>query len=170
MAEVTGHRVAIFILLSLVFVLLFTYYEFDSTIPSTMVVLYGQVIRTSTQSAARKAVETARRSTIPKLYSYTSKSMYYDTDLVIVYNLSEYDIESLRERDKMKIVVSNTFDTSEGHFVVRQEMVEAAQVEIIATIFVLLIWFFGVAAFAGPIMTFVILPIERMVRLLGIVC
>jgi class 3 adenylate cyclase len=166
MAEVTGQRVGIFILLSLLFVLLFTYYEVDSTIPSTMVVLHGQVIRTSKQSAARKAVETARLSAIPKLYSYTSNSTFYGTYLDIVYNLSEYDIESLREREKLKIVVNNTLGTSQGYFVVRQEMVQAAQVEIIATIFVLLIWFFGVAAFAGPIMTFVILPIERMVRLL----
>jgi class 3 adenylate cyclase len=167
MAEVTGQRVGIFILLSLVFVFLFTYYEVDSTIPSTMVVLHGQVIRTTRQSAARKAVETARRSAIPKLYSYASNSTFYGTSLAIVYNVSEYNIESLREREKMKVVVNNTFGISEGYFVVRQEMVQSTQVEIIATIFVLLIWFFGVASFAGPIMTFVILPIERMVRLLG---
>lgn len=63
--------------------------------------------------------------------------------------------------------MSNSNGTSEGYFVIRDEQVQDAQIEIIATIFVLLIWFFGVAAFAGPIMTFVIIPIERMVRLLG---
>jgi class 3 adenylate cyclase len=167
MAEVTGQRVGIFILLSLLFVLLFTYVESDSSTPSTMVVLHGQVIRTSAQPIARKAVDTARRSSIPFLYSYRSNSTYYGTNLSLTFDLTKYDVDDLREREKLKIIVNNTLGTSEGFFVVRQEMIEAAQVEIIATVFVLLIWFLGVAAFAGPIMTFVILPIERMVRLLG---
>lgn len=167
MAEVTGQRVSIFILLSLLFVLLFTYDEINSTRPSTMVVLHGQVIRTSAQPLAEKAVDTAHRIVIPNLYSYTSNSTYYGTSLSLSYNLSQVDVDSLREREKLKIVVNNTFGTSEGLFVVREEVVQQAQIEVIATVFVLLIWFFGVTAFAGPIMTFVILPIERMVRLLG---
>ncbi|KAL3916282.1 MAG: hypothetical protein SGILL_005246 [Bacillariaceae sp.] len=167
MAEVTGQRVGIFILLSLLFVLLFTYYEFDSTRPSTMVVLHGQVIRTSAEPVAQKAVETARRSAVPHLYYYRSNSTFYDTSLSLAYNVSGENVAKLRDRERMKIIVQNDLGTSEGFFVLRQEQVQAAQVELIATIFVLLIWFFGVASFAGPIMTFVILPIERMVRLLG---
>jgi class 3 adenylate cyclase len=167
MAEVTGQRVGIFTLLSLLFVLLFTYYEFDSTRPSTMVVLHGQVIRTSTEPIARKAVDTARRSVIPNLYFFRSNSTFYDTSLSLVYNVTGENAAELRDRERMKITVRNDLGTSEGFFVVKKEQVQAAQVELIATVFVLLIWFFGVASFAGPIMTFVILPIERMVRLLG---
>ncbi|KAG7368756.1 adenylate cyclase [Nitzschia inconspicua] len=167
MAEVTGQRVGLFILLSLLFAMLFTYVEFDSTKPSTMVVLHGQVIQTSAQTIARKAVETARLSSVPYLYLFKSNSTYYGTDFSLTFNLSEYDVDSLRDREKMRIVINNTLGTSEGFFVVRQDTVQSAQVELIATFFVLLVWFFGVAAFTGPIMTFVILPIERMVRLLG---
>jgi hypothetical protein len=65
MAEVTGQRVVVFILLSLLFVFLFTYYEKNSTRPSTMVVLHGQTTRTE-QSLARRAVDIARQSVIPK--------------------------------------------------------------------------------------------------------
>lgn len=66
MAENTGERVGIFILLSLLFVLLFTYHEPDSTRPSTMVVLYGQTIRSQAPDSARKAVDTARLNAIPR--------------------------------------------------------------------------------------------------------
>ncbi len=66
MAEVTGERVGIFILLSLLFVLLFTYGEDDSTRPSTMVVLHGQTIRSQMPTSARKAVDTARLNAIPR--------------------------------------------------------------------------------------------------------
>jgi class 3 adenylate cyclase len=78
-----------------------------------------------------------------------------------------FDASTLRDREKMRILVNNSLGTSEGYFVIKKEQVHAAQIEFVATIFVLLIWFFGVASFAGPIMTFVIIPIERMVRLLG---
>lgn len=66
MAEVTGQRVGIFILFSLLFVLLFTYYEIDSTQPSTMVVLHGQTIRSRVQTVARRAVDAARQNAVPK--------------------------------------------------------------------------------------------------------
>lgn len=103
----------------------------------------------------------------PSIYYYASNSSYYETEISVEYNIADYDASTLRERDRLRIVVNHTLGFSEGYFVIRQQQVEAAQIEIVATIFVLLIWFFGVAAFAGPIMTFVIIPIERMVRLLG---
>jgi hypothetical protein len=39
--------------------------------------------------------------------------------------------------------------------------------QLCVTIFILLVWFFGVTAFAGPVMTLVVIPIERMIRLLA---
>ena len=44
---------------------------------------------------------------------------------------------------------------------------EGALASLLSTIFILFVWFFGVTAFAGPVMVLVVIPIERMVRLLG---
>jgi hypothetical protein len=66
MAENTGERVGVFILLSLLFVLMFNYQENDSTRPSTMVVLHGQTTRSQLPTSARKAVDTARKNAIPR--------------------------------------------------------------------------------------------------------
>ena len=40
---------------------------------------------------------------------------------------------------------------------------------LVTTIFILIVWIIGVIAFAGPIMTLVVEPIERMVLLLSMV-
>ncbi len=109
---------------------------------------------------------TSRLELSLSIYYYASNSSSYETELSVEFDSADY-AKTLRDREKMRILVNNSFGMSEGCFVIRDEQVQAAQIEIIATIFVLLIWFFGVAAFAGPIMTFVIIPIERMVRLLG---
>jgi len=62
---------------------------------------------------------------------------------------------------------NNITMTSVGWFVYRQEQRNKAIVQLMSTIFILLLWLFGVTAFAGPVMVLVVLPIERMVRLLG---
>ena len=49
----------------------------------------------------------------------------------------------------------------------RNENVQSAVVEFVATIFILMAWFLGVTALSGPVMMLVVIPIERMVRLLG---
>jgi len=167
MAEVTGQWVATIILIGLILTILFTYQERDSTRPSTMVILHGQIARSGSVTMAEKAVNTSVNSVIPDLYDYKGDVDVLGRTLSLRYDPG-IDVQSLRQREKLRIVVKDASGgRSEGFFENKQEKREEALVELLMTIFVLVVWFLGVTAFAGPVMTLVITPIERMVRLLG---
>jgi hypothetical protein len=157
MRERTGQRVAIGVLLALVFTVVFTYTESNTTHPTTMVVLHEQTMNSQFQM---DALYSARNTSTPDLYKYKP----VDGDLI------DFGLEgkTLRKREKLEVTVTdNATQTSVGTFDFRQERVEEAWTEIVATFFIILVWFFGVTAFAGPVMSLVVVPIERMVRLLG---
>ena len=160
MRELTGQRVAIGIIIALVLTVLFTYSENDATRPSTMIVLHNQTMNNNYAAASLNA---ARDSSIPDLYQYVFANGTTQNFTVIGENP-----ENLRDREILKIAVvdSHGFQTV-GFFAYRDEKKNQALVELCATVFILLVWFFGVTAFAGPVMTLVVVPIERMVRLLG---
>lgn len=164
MAEVTGQWVATIVVLGLILTLLFTYQERDATRPSTMAVLHGQIMLSDNESMARRAVETSINAVIPKLYSLESSTNL--SGEIIKQSNPDLDGE-LRARDKLQIKVTDSRGETLGIFDNRGEKKDQALVELLLTFFVLCIWFLGVTAFAGPVMTLVITPIERMVRLLG---
>jgi hypothetical protein len=126
-----------------------------------MIVLHNQ---TANEEYALQSLQAARESSIPDLYEYTLSSgekMNFPVS-------ADENPDDLREREKFRISVDGTIGNKTiGYFAYRQERVNEAWVQIITTIFILLIWLFGVTAFAGPVMTLVVIPIERMVRLLG---
>ncbi|KAL3921868.1 MAG: hypothetical protein SGILL_002519 [Bacillariaceae sp.] len=155
MRELTGQRVAIGTLLALICTVLFTYTEASTTWPTAMVVLHEQTMYSDFQA---QAVSVAVNTTLPELY------MYQPADGS---SIDIADDSNLRERDKLVITVTGSTGTSTGWFDFRSATQQAATVDIVATIFILVFWFFGVTAFSGPVMLLVITPIERMVRLLG---
>jgi len=161
MRELTGQRVAVGIVIALVVTVLFTYSEINSTSFATMIVLHEQ-----TQDVAFKnvSIDAARNSTVPELFSYTDANG----------DVSNYALgdgtkpHELRNREIMSITIADPQNmTTEGLFDIRQTRYDSALVELIDTIFILIIWFFGVTAFAGPVMVLVVTPIERMIRLLS---
>ena len=161
MRELSGQRVAMGIILSLIVTVLLTYTENNATRPSTMIVLHTQ---TEHSSFAEKSLEAARMSSIPDLYSYK-----FANNTIQTFELfGDEHPDKLRDREKIKISVEG-FDgnVTTGYFSYRNERQEEALVSLLSTIFVLLVWFFGVTSFAGPVMILVVVPIERMVRLLG---
>ena len=171
MAVLTGQRVATFLLVSLLLGLIFTYTENDSTDLSTMVMLHGQTTSTDHEYFALKAVDTARHSTLQTLFNYTSTSVKYNTstseEYNITFNFSFENKPQLWAYEIKKITVFNEWGNSTGFFDLTKEAEKSAIVELLLLAFVLVIWFFGVAAFAGPIMQFVVIPIERAVKLLS---
>lgn len=169
MRELTAQRVALGIIIALVLTVLFTYTEEDATRPSAMIVLHNQ---TSNEEYAEMSLYAARNSSIPDLYFYEFAN---GSNTTFPVSAAE-NPQDLREREKVKISVRNKWENSSGEFfgnftrgefAFRVERQNQALVEIFTTLFILAIWLFGVTAFAGPVMTLVVIPIERMVRLLG---
>jgi class 3 adenylate cyclase len=160
MRELTGQRVAIGIIVALVFTVLFTYSENDATRPSTMIVLHNQ---TDNAEFADASLRAARMSSIPDLYQYN-----FSNGESRSYSITGENPSRLRDREMLRITITDALNRKTvGFFAYRSERKDEALVELFSTIFILLVWFFGVTAFAGPVMTLVVIPIERMVRLLG---
>ena len=161
MARLTGQRVAIFLFVNLLLIAVLAYNERDTTRASTMVILHGQTTK-GNRLFAEKAVDTARRTTIPNLYSYIANSTDYSI------TLTYKDDSDLHEYERRSIIIkSDDGRQSTGLFSIEEDIYQTALMELILLFFVLLIWFFGVANFAGPIMALVITPIERAVKLLS---
>jgi hypothetical protein len=160
MRELTGQRVAIGIIVALVLTVIFTYSENDATRPASMIVLHGQ---TKDGRYASVSLKAARSSAIPDLYQY-----YFTNGTVVNFTILGDDPDTLRDKERLQIlIIDHSGLKTVGFFSRRIERRDAAIAEICSTIFILLVWFFGVTAFAGPVMTLVVVPIERMVRLLG---
>jgi len=162
MRELTGHRVAIFIILALILTVLFTYTESDATPLSIMVVLHMQVKHNMSINNRNVTLSAARDIVHLYHFKFNGTSTSYST------NLQDESEWPLRERESLEITVidEETATTTVGLFDQRNELRNSAFVEILSTMFIVLVWFFGVTAFAGPVMTLVVIPIERMVRLL----
>lgn len=168
MRELTGQRVAIGIIIALVLTMFFTYAEMDLTVPAAMILLHNQ---TANEQYADAALEAARATSIPNLFQYTlANGEVKDFTLAGGTKPSE-----LRPREIVRISVAGvvnsttsvTGNSTVGLFDVKDEVHNNAWVQILTTLFILLVWFFGVNAFAGPVMMLVVIPIERMIRLLG---
>jgi len=127
-----------------------------------MIILHHQTTRGNPLSAM-KAVETARRSVIPNLFLYTVNSSSLDVNLTFPYE----DLQGLREYEIRNITITDAHGQSTGLFSARDTVDHWATMQLCLLVFVLLMWFFGVAAFAAPIMSLVIVPIERAVKLMS---
>ncbi|KAL3785884.1 hypothetical protein HJC23_008772 [Cyclotella cryptica] len=165
MRELTGQRVAVGVFIAVVLNVLFTYTEPDGTPVMTMILLHGQ---TSNAKYATKALNIARSSVVPNLYQF---QRYNDTGLVLsqTYELdSGRTLNDIRVREILNISIYSAVDTQTiGLFDISKNVNEQALEELVTTIFILVVWIIGVIAFAGPIMTLVVEPIERMVMLLS---
>jgi class 3 adenylate cyclase len=162
MRELTGQRVAIGIIVALFFTVLFTYVEKDATRASTMIVLHNQ---TGNDAFVDKSLQAARSSSIPDLFYYKLTNGEVREFPVVEAGKNP---DSLRARERMRITITDYLNhTTIGLFSLRDERREEALVSLLSTIFILFVWFFGVTAFAGPVMVLVVIPIERMVRLLA---
>ena len=163
MRELTGQRVAIGIIVALLLTVIFTYTEQDATRPTTMIVLHSQ---TRFDAFANKSLNAARMTAVPDLFSYELAN-----GEIVEYNVVEYGRtpNDLRPVERLRITIStpDANVTTIGSFMNYSERREQAIVTILSTLFIVSLWFFGVTAFAGPVMVLVVIPIERMVRLLN---
>jgi len=165
MRELTGQRIATGALLALCMTVICDWHEDDTTQVMTMLTLHGQ---TASAKFAELSVSTARSSVIPSLFKYTRAN---ETSTIFsgTYDLSNGDVNDLREREILSVDVTRKGSDvyTSGQFDYSQVTTDSARVELVTTILILFIWVLGVASFAGPVMTLVVEPIERMVRLLS---
>ena len=108
------------------------------------------------------AIGAARRAAIPNLFKYEDalgNTTYYD--------IATIRPETLREREILEINITDGSSSTTGTFSIKRNVRGGALVHLLSTIFIICIWLFGVNSFAGPVMTLVVVPIERMVRLLS---
>lgn len=118
-----------------------------------MSVLHGQ---TSNTKFAEQAVDTARDSIIPNLYYYRR----YDARTgVNVDLLNEIDSVTATLRDRELLYVNftsiDTKVTTEGRFSIAKYVKQRAIVEIMTTLFIILVWLLGIVLFVGPVMILV---------------
>ena len=167
MRELTGQRIATGALLALLLSVICTWSEDDTTNVMTMLLLHGQ---TANPNFANMSLNVARSSVIPTLFHYTRAD---ETDVIFseTYELSPegWDVNDLRAREIYSVnVTQESSDVyTSGQFDNSQVTMDWAKVELVTTIVILCVWVLGVASFAGPVMTLVVEPIERMVRLLS---
>ena len=109
-----------------------------------------------------EAISAARNTSTPDLLKYTFDDL---DEIELEPERSREQLDRLRDREMLVITVTDDFgQQTVGLFAFRTERIQGAWVEVVATIFVLLVWFFGVTAFTGPVMSLVVIPIERIVR------
>eukprot|EP00934_Nitzschia_sp_Nitz4_P007161 Nitzschia sp. Nitz4//scaffold179_size51476//16556//19732//NITZ4_006924-RA/size51476-processed-gene-0.3-mRNA-1//1//CDS//3329539210//7151//frame0 len=154
----TGQWVAMGVLVMLVFTVFFTYSMEPTVWNSTMMILHNQTMYEQFRYAA---IYGARNTTTPEMFIYKPAN----ADAI------EFDIDAspeLLDREKLFINITDEhgFESWAG-FSVRTNRQNESYAELATTCFVIIVWFFGVTAFAGPVMSLVVIPIERMVRLLG---
>jgi len=163
MRELTGQRIATGALLALLMTVICDWHEVDTTKVMTMLTLHGQ---TASESFAARYVEVARSSVIPSLYNFTRAN---ETEIIFSEEFQDVAWTELREREILSVLVSEEDSDAytSGDFDNSQVNRDRAKVELLTEALLLFIWVLGVAAFASPVMTLVVEPIERMVRLLS---
>ena len=127
-----------------------------------MIVLHNQ---TYNEEYATRALHAARSSSIPDLYFYQ-----LNNGSNLSWPVEECGVSpgQLRQREIYRVTVKGPIGGETiGLFSYKNETRQEAIVSFLSTFFILFVWFFGVTAFAGPVMVLVVIPIERMVRLLG---
>ena len=193
MRELTGQRVAIGVMLAMILNIVFTYTENDGTPVMTMILLHGQ---TKNGKFANKAMNIAKSSVVPNLFSY-QRYNESDVLISENWTLdSGRTLADIRVREMLNITIhSNLADTNglfDNRYVIKGGAMTVSHLirrylltfmdyynihhvrficyhnqELITTLLLLALWILGVTAFAGPVMTLVVEPIERMVILLS---
>lgn len=170
MMKVTGERVAMGIILILVVSVIFTYFEKDNSHPQTMITLHtielSSLDSTTNQSHIDRALTTILTST-PSLYVYRplNKTDLYNP--VLSATQRQHTLENFIRRERSNITICTANDCSTGLFDIRDDAVQTAWASFLLNFFIMLVWCMSVLSYALPVSALIVIPIERMVRFLG---
>ena len=176
MREITGYRVALGIMVALFLTVLFDFSPKRFSLQSTMIVLHSLTANNTFSNFTNETLDAARATTASNLYEFT-----FSDGTVVDYPLETGTVDDLRDREKLKVTICTANDVNGddisfakcgdpktiGMFDMNKRVKDLALVSSVMTLLIVIIFLAGVTAFAGPVMTLVVLPIQRMVRLLG---
>ena len=158
MRELTGQRVAFGLIIALLLSAIFTYSHQNPVRVRTMIYLHMQPGDTNYST---QVVDTAKQYSVPELF-------YYRYTNTTEYHLVSMEEGTLRSYEQLIINITSqgTENYSLGYFDLRHYMREDEWTFIFMTMYITIIWVIGVTAFSGPVMYLVVIPIERMIKLL----
>jgi hypothetical protein len=161
--EMTAKNVAIFMMITFLVTYIFSatvQWSGDTTMVRTMVALHAQTQSTNPLFNA-KALEVARNRSIPYLYNYT-----FGDGNTVTFDMG-YDVSNLRPKDFFVVNVTSTTGSTQAYFIIEKYNDWESYYLIILLACVILVWLWGVVGLVTPVMTLVVVPIERMIRLLS---
>lgn len=161
--EMTAKHVAVFMMVTFLATYIFSSSQWngdaDMEIERTMVALHAQT-QNSNPLFNTKAVEVARKTSVPYLYNYT-----FVDNTTIKFEMG-MDVNNLRPKDFLMVVVNSTNGATIGYFITEEYNDKESFYQIILLACVIAIWLWGVVGLVSPVMTLVVVPIERMIQLL----
>ena len=160
MEELTGQRVAQMMLSIFMITILFTYYGENYQEQYALAILHKQTTELPA-NYSYIAVDAARRNTLKYMFQYT-----FANGTVEDFPLS-FDRASLWPSEILNITVTDYFNrTTIGLVSTRRQTIVDAICDVVLITLILIIWFVANVAFSGPVMQLVVIPIERMIKLL----
>jgi len=171
MRELTAQRIALIIMVALFVTVAFTYREADISTSVTTVMLHVQTIGLASMTNSTNldrmidlALESARMVQ-PTMYKYD-----FANGTSVLWDVPPYNLQNLRASETLNITVTSLDGpTTSAYFIIRDYSLYQSVVLVVSEAFIVLLWVLGITGFAGPIMTLVVTPIERMIRLLEII-
>ncbi len=161
MRELTAKHVALFMIVTLIVTICFTVELIpDETIQRAMTALHNQT-QNPNPLFNIKAVEVAKRTSIPYLYNYT-----FVDGTTKTFDIG-YDVSNLLPDDLLTVVVNSTNGATKGVFIVAAYNQTQSYYWITLLIFFIIVWLWGVIGLVSPVMILVVVPIERMIQLLS---
>lgn len=176
MNYITTKRVANGVLFIILLPLIFHNQEYHRTEPLVMVSYHQSLVMSKTalnstdfERAERKFSENAfkvsgnlkrlehRNGDYKSCWEPEEKKCYFD---------ETWEDENCTHITKY-VIEGETATNTTGYFDTRNDDIKKGTATLLFTIFFLIVWFLSLVVFAGPVTTLVVTPIERMIRLLG---
>jgi len=161
MRELTARHVAVLVIASLIISLVVSFdLGPDKTMQRTMISLS---IQTQNSIFSSTALDVARKTSVPFLYQY-----FFANGTVVTFPSSIYDVNTLKERDFITYTVnSSQTGITSAIFIIKEDNQHRAATWLTLNAFIIIIWLWGVVGLVGPVMTLVVVPIERAIRLIS---
>lgn len=177
MNEFTTKKVAYGTMIAIALTTIFTPFETDVTNPFTMVALHNSMINLRTNAidegdetsfieGAKIYRQNAEKSSNYDMVNYSFEDLRENSTGIFHFNVME-EPNILENNEILVITVIGDDAKSIAYFDRFGAQQHLGAIGLLFLCFDIFVWFFGLLFFAGPVTTLVVIPIERMIRLLN---